>query len=341
MAKYAIFLVMVALLAVVDAPARAVAEEGTADQKLRQAFPGSEVSAAAIKLEVRSQGLLIAASALAVEADGRVKVSDCAIARFPTGETAGARVRPTTIRSEHAYFKLDGAIRSVADLATCKILSVELAGGESVRLASEVPEPKTLLTERGKLLLADDLDQPLGKDWKPNRGAWAVADGALRGAESKEDKHAAVLRRLRKGHDCVYQFSFKFDGAARIGLNVDDPKGHCCLVALTPEGFNVIRATHAEDKDDKRVHLDASQAPLKPGVWHTLVFEVHGKSVLASVDGSAVAFGDHAAIDVDKASFAISVSGVSATFKNLRIWEATPNKDWEITRTKLRADRAK
>ncbi len=207
--------------------------------------------------------------------------------------------------------------------------------------ASDAPAPKTLLTERGKLLLTDDLDQPLDKDWKPNRGTWAIVEGVLRGVERKEDNHAAVLRRVLQGHDFVYQFSFKFDGASRIGLNVDDPKGHCCLVAMTPEGFTVIRATHADDKNDKRVLLDTNQAPIKPGVWHTLVFEVQGKSVLASVDGSAVAFGEHAAIDVDKGSFAISVSGTSASFQNVRIWEATPNKDWETTRTKLRADRAK
>ena len=205
--------------------------------------------------------------------------------------------------------------------------------------ASETPAPNTLLTERDKLLLADDLDHPLGTHWKPNRGTWAIAAGALRGSERKEDNHAAVLRRVLKGHDFIYQFSFKLDGASRIGLNVDDPKGHCCLVAVTPEGFTVIRATHAEDKNDKRVHLDANPTPIKPGVWHTLVLEVQGKSVLASVDGTVVAFGAHDAIDVDKASFAISVSGDSASFKNLRVWEATPNKDWETTRTRLRAGR--
>lgn len=222
---------------------------------------------------------------------------------------------------------------AISATAVC-LLTLSLA-------AAETPESKTYLTERGKSLLADDLDKPLGADWKPNRGTWSIVDGALRGIERKEDSHAAVLRRALKGHDLIYQFSFKFDGATRIGLNCDDPKGHCCLVGITPEGFNIIRATHAEDKDDKRVHLDSIQTPIKAGVWHTLVFEVQGKSVLASVDGSAVAFGDHAAIDVDKSSFAISVSGASASIKNVRIWEATPNKDWEATRTKLRKERGK
>lgn len=218
------------------------------------------------------------------------------------------------------------------------VLAVSLVGLAGA--ASETTAPKTLLTERGKLLLRDDFDQQLGADWKPNRGTWNIVDGVLRGAERTEDNHAAVLRRRLSGHDFIYQFDFKLDGATRIGLNCDDPKGHCCLVALTPEGFSVIRATHAEDKNDKRVHLDTNAMSIQPGVWHTLVFEVQGPNVLASLDGRAVAFGTHAAIDVDKASFAMSVSGVSASFKNLRIWEATPNKDWEATRTKLRATRS-
>jgi hypothetical protein len=219
-------------------------------------------------------------------------------------------------------------------LATAGV-SLLLLGGP----AGVSPGPKTLLSERGKLVLADEFNRPLQPEWKPNRGTWVIVDGVLRGAERKEDNHAAVLRRRLKGHDFIYQFAFQFDGATRIGLNVDDPRGHCCLAALTPEGFTVIRATHAEDTNDKRVHLDANRTPIKPGVWHTLVFEVRGKDVLASVDGTAVAFGAHAAIDVDKASFAISVSGTSASFKNLRVWEALPNRDWEAMRARLRAAR--
>jgi hypothetical protein len=71
---------------------------------------------------------------MAVEADGRIKLIDCAIARFPEGEAPGKGVKPTTIRSENAYLTLDNAARSVTDLASRKILSVELAGGVSLSL---------------------------------------------------------------------------------------------------------------------------------------------------------------------------------------------------------------
>jgi hypothetical protein len=75
---------------------------------------------------------------------------------------------------------------------------------------------------------------------------------------------------------------------------------------------------------------------IKPGEWNTLVLEVCGKEILATVNG-VTAFGAHDSIDVDKASFAVSVAGESASIKDFRIWEAKPNKEWEATKAKLEA----
>jgi hypothetical protein len=199
-------------------------------------------------------------------------------------------------------------------------------------------EPATLLSVRGKRLLADDFKGPLETNWKANRGRWGVVDGALRGLELKEDKHAAVIRRRMPAHDLIVQFAFKLDGAQRVAVHIDDAKGHNCLVALTPEAFAVHKASHDQNKTDKSRVLGSKKMPIRPGVWHTLVLEMCGKDILASVDG-AVAFGAHDAIDVDKVSFAISVSGESASIKDFRIWEAQPNKEWPATKAKLEGGR--
>jgi hypothetical protein len=105
----------------------AAAEKGSVDQKLREAFPDSELSAAAVKLEIRSQGLVITAATIAVAHDGRVRLDDCVIARFL--REGGKWGKPTTIRSVYAHFTLDGPVRSITDLANRRILAVELAGG--------------------------------------------------------------------------------------------------------------------------------------------------------------------------------------------------------------------
>jgi hypothetical protein len=37
----------------------------------------------------------------------------------------------------------------------------------------------------------------------------------------------------------------------------------------------------------------------------------------------------------EKANFGFTINGQSVSFKNLRVWEATPNKSWAETKAKL------
>ena len=41
-----------------------------------------------------------------------------------------------------------------------------------------------------------------------------------------------------------------------------------------------------------------------------------------------------------KANLGLTVAGEWAVFKNLRVWEASPGKDWEANKAKLLASRA-
>src|SRR5947209_18330318 len=87
-------------------------------------------------------------------------------------------------------------------------------------------EPKTIMTERGKLLFADDFSQAPGKEWKAAKGKWEVVDGAVRGSELKSDNHGAATRHALPVKDVVIQYSFKLDGARGTRLSINDPKGH-------------------------------------------------------------------------------------------------------------------
>jgi hypothetical protein len=130
--------VVIAVLGVVGAPSVTTADERTTELKLQQAFPNDRgVSNLGIKLTIRAQGLVIAADSAIVEPDGRIKLSDCAIAQFPRQDAGGMTIRPTTIRSEYAYLKYDGPVRSMGDLASRKILAVELPGGATMSLGSQ------------------------------------------------------------------------------------------------------------------------------------------------------------------------------------------------------------
>jgi hypothetical protein len=213
--------------------------------------------------------------------------------------------------------------------------------GLSTTAAEPAKEPRTLLTERGKLLFSDDLNQPLGREWRAAKGKWEVVDGAVRGTELKADMHVAVTRHAMDFRNVVIQYSFKLDGTGMTTLSINASKGHLCRVLVTPTGFTVRKDDTDKMGPDQAVVFETRNVAIKPGEWHTLLIEIHGKEMLASLDGKELAFGEHEALDQAKANFGFTVRGESASFKDLRVWEALPNKNWEATKARLLEARKK
>ena len=199
------------------------------------------------------------------------------------------------------------------------------------------PLPKTLLTERGKLLLQDDFARPLGKEWRQAKGKWEVSDGAIRGTELKAVMHGAVIRHDLKFDNAIIQVSFKLEGAKQFTISVNAEKGHLCRALVNSSGFTVKKDSLDHNKTDKPAILQRVETPISPGTWHTIVFEIRGKEILASLDGKHVGFGMHPGLDRKKGNIGLTVAGDSVSFKNLRVWEGLPNPAWEATRAKLQA----
>lgn len=199
------------------------------------------------------------------------------------------------------------------------------------------PAPTTVMVTPGKLALDDPLTAALGAEWKVGKGKWEAADGAVRGAEVKADMHGAVARRGLAVKDAVIAFSFKLDGAKLISLSLNGEKGHVSRVRITPTGVAVQKDDQDGKKgDDKPAVLDTAAVEIKPGAWHTLVVELRGPDILATLDGKHTAFGTHPAIDKGKTNLGLTVAGETASFKGLRVWEAGgTTKDWDATRKKL------
>ena len=198
--------------------------------------------------------------------------------------------------------------------------------------------PATLMLQPGKLLVHDDLSKPFGPDWFGKPGKWEVVDGVTRGSERSEDMHAAVRRRNVKFEHAVVVFQFRFDGAKAMSLSMNAEKGHVCRVRVTPEGF-VVQRDKDKVKNEKPVVLDKQDVKIEPEAWHTLVVEMSGKDMLARLDGKAMAFGSHDGLITPKASVGFTVQGDGVSFKDLRVYEGTPLKNWPDTRAKLLAER--
>jgi len=194
---------------------------------------------------------------------------------------------------------------------------------------------ETLMCERGKLLLRNDLEKPFASPWRVAKGKWEVVEGAIQGSELKADMHGAVVRANVAARNLVIEYSFKLDGAKTTTLSINDTAGHNSRVLITATGITARKDDHDHAGPDKAAVLQAVETPIKAGEWHTLVVEMNGAEFLARLDGKQVAYGSHEAINVDKTNIGLTVAGESASFKNLRIWEGTPKADWGATKAKL------
>lgn len=188
--------------------------------------------------------------------------------------------------------------------------------------------PKTLMTERGKQLYSEDFAALDAKTWHVAKGKWEIAGGGLKGVEVKSDNHPAVIRRQFSFKDAVIQFDVQVNGCRQTTFSINEAKAHLARALFTPAGF----AAQKDDQDhagpDKAVRFATVAAPMKPGGWHTVVIEFLGEEMVTTMDGKTIA-GTHPALDREKANFGFTVAGESASYRNLRVWEAKPNPAWE------------
>jgi hypothetical protein len=209
--------------------------------------------------------------------------------------------------------------------------------------AEPSPDTQPLLTRPGKLLFSEDLSQvPHVRDkqnktkrgWQSGKGKWEIKDGVLVGAEKPEEHHGGMLTKPGLAfHNAAVQVSFRMDGAKGITLDANSQAlGRIIAASISSTELTLSRSLAGGDKLEV---LDKVPLNLEPGAWHTLLLEMQGPEVVASIDGKHAAFGSGERIDVDKTSVQLRLRGESAAFKNVRIWETAPADSWEATKAKL------
>ncbi len=249
--------------------------------------------------------------------------------------------------------KSHSSLHSVLLLAACTVSAAP----------ADEPLPKTLMTERGKLLLSEDFakrvttaappapaakgaPKPAAKPadgaavkpaaaaraawttgWRLRPGKWEFVAGAMKGSEQKEDMHGAVARFPFQFKDAVIQYDVRLDGCRMTTFSVNDAKDHVCRVLLNQDGFRAQKDDHDHDGPDKAKPFNTVAAPPAPGTWQTVLIEIKGDELVATINGKSSAGADPL-IATEKANFGFTVAGESASFRNLRVWEALPNPNW-------------
>ena len=213
------------------------------------------------------------------------------------------------------------------------ILCALVSGIGNLALAAD-NQPPTLMTQRGKLLYSDDLGKLDKTGWRAAKGKWEIVNGALKGAELKSDNHPAATRHNVPFKDVVIQFDIQVNGARMATFSINDAKEHVARMLFNKDGFSAQKDDHDHDGPDKAVPFGKASTPFKPGEWKTALIEIKGEEMVATVNGQIVA-GSDPLIATDKANIGFTVGGESASFRNLKIWEAQPNSNWPANKARI------
>jgi CubicO group peptidase (beta-lactamase class C family) len=214
--------------------------------------------------------------------------------------------------------------------------------------------PKTLMTQRGKLLVSENFAKlltpftgvPVGfasgfSGWryniKPKAGKWEQLDGVFKGVELVESHHPATASYGIQYKDAIIQCEVRLDNVPADGrphrtvfVNITDAKDYVFQLSVGTGGvfltpFDAARINPASKQRERGISAKAL-LPVKLDVWHTLVIEIKGDEAVGTLDGRSITV-SNPLIGADKHSVMIG-AGMQGSFRNFRVWEALPNPEW-------------
>ncbi|HEX4149872.1 MAG TPA: hypothetical protein VHY20_12830, partial [Pirellulales bacterium] len=195
------------------------------------------------------------------------------------------------------------------------------------RADERIADPPTVIADRGKLLVDEDLSQPiegqkiaslskLSSGWRFKPGKWEFVDGVLQGTQIEEEHHWGVASRAFAFKDAIIQVDCQLHGAGRLTLRVNDANEHICRVVLSKLGFSAQRDDHDHEGPDQAVPFGEVKMRIAPDDWKTILLEIKGDEMAASIDGQSIT-GSNPLIGQPKASIGLVAGGNSARFRNL------------------------
>ena len=197
------------------------------------------------------------------------------------------------------------------------------------------PEPKTWMCKKGELLWEERFEgSELPKDWNKGKGNWVVENGTLKGAELPADAHHAYSSRKVTDANSIIQFSFKLDGAKWMG-GFFDGKEHVSALSLNPDSF-AIKKMSGIGPTSKSTEIDTTRTKLNDGAWHTVVWEVYGDEMVATIDDKEMVLAKAEGLSSDRSHLELNTGGGQwALFKDVKVWKAELDDKWPQKRATI------
>ena len=194
-------------------------------------------------------------------------------------------------------------------------------------------EPKVWMCTKGDLLWEEKFEGgAYSKEWNRYKGKFTVEDGALKSAEVADDNHHPAISRKISESNVIIQCSFKFDGSPWIGLSLDD-KEHVARFMLAPDQFKVVKM-EGTGATTKGTDVDVTKMKLDDKAWHTVVWEIFGDEMVATIDDAQMALGK-TTLTATRSRLELISGGQSAWFKEIKVWKAVEDTKWPARRASL------
>jgi len=205
---------------------------------------------------------------------------------------------------------------------------------EQVAMA-EAPAPKTetLMTIPGKLIYGAKFDTIDG-DWSMAKGDWKSSGEYLTGIELAADDHGAVMKRSLTLKDAIIEFDVMLGETKGTSFSIDN-NDHMCRVSISTAGFQAKKDDNDHEGPDVAKPFNSVSEELEADEWYTVRIELLGEEMLAQI-GDDVSLGSDPLIAQDKTKWGFTVAGDTVKFRDLYVWEALPNEEWEKTGSRLK-----
>jgi hypothetical protein len=196
------------------------------------------------------------------------------------------------------------------------------------------PEPRVWMVTRGELLWEESFaDGKWADDWRKYKGDYKVQDGAVRVAEIAADGHHPAMSRKLGADDVVVQFRFKLEGSSWMGFALDD-KEHVGRLILHPDQFRILKMSGIGGTT-KGEAVDSVRLKLNDGQWHTVVWEICGDEMVATVDDKEMALGKAPGMTSTRGRCELISGGQYALYDDIKVWKAEPDPKWPQKRAQL------
>jgi hypothetical protein len=201
-------------------------------------------------------------------------------------------------------------------------------------------DPKVWMTLRGPLLWEETFaGGTWNKEWNKYKGNYLVEKDQLKVGEIAGDGHLPTMTRNFKESNVVIQFAFKFEGAKWIGVQLDDAtndakKEHVAQLTIQPDSFRIEKMTGFAGTTKNTV-VDQKKMKFEPGIWHTIVWEILGDEMVATIDDKEMVLAKVDGMTLTRSRLQLVSSGDWAWYDEIKVWKAEPDPKWAKKRALL------